>query len=332
MNITVILCTYNRCLSLAKALASIAASTLPESVRWEVLVVDNNSTDQTRIVVEEFRQQFPGRFRYLFEPRPGKSFALNSGTRDSQADILVFTDDDVVVEPTWLRNLTAPLGDTQWTGIGGRTLLERTFTQPPWLALQGPYNLGSLLGAEFDLGEKQQALHSAPYGANMAFRRYVFEKYGGFRTDLGPRPDSMIRNEDTDYGCRLLDAGEKLLYEPSAVVYHSVSESRMRKEYFLNWSFDFGRACVRMWPQGPDIFGIPRRFFTLSKMAALTLPLRGLRWMLDWSPPRSFFLKCGVWTTLGHIAELYSQLRDGSDGTEDPPRKETFSKKAQWVR
>lgn len=103
MKITVILCTYNRCRSLAKALESVAASQVPASVDWEVLVVDNNSGDQTRQVVENFSTRSPDRFRYLFEPKPGKSHALNSGIRESSGENLVFMDDDVTVEPTWFK-------------------------------------------------------------------------------------------------------------------------------------------------------------------------------------------------------------------------------------
>lgn len=111
MNITVILCTYNRCESLAKALESAAALRLPESVEWEVLVVDNNSTDQTREVVEAFCRRHTGRFRYLFERQQGKSYALNAGIREAGGNVLAFTDEDVTVEPPWLKNLTAALHD-----------------------------------------------------------------------------------------------------------------------------------------------------------------------------------------------------------------------------
>ncbi|MGB0049836.1 MAG: glycosyltransferase family A protein, partial [Terriglobales bacterium] len=128
MKITVILCSYNRCQLLAEALESVAASTLPESVEWEVLVVDNNSTDRTREVVEDFRHRYPGRFRYVFEPRPGKSFALNTGVREAHGDVLAFTDDDVTVEATWMQNLTACLSDGEWAGAGGRTLLAHPFS------------------------------------------------------------------------------------------------------------------------------------------------------------------------------------------------------------
>src|SRR5690242_5620823 len=102
MNISVILCTFNRYSHLDIALNSIAASDVPENVEWEILVVDNNSTDRTREVVYNLMNRFPERIRYFFEPHPGKSYALNTGIRQAAGEILVFTDDDVIVEPAWL--------------------------------------------------------------------------------------------------------------------------------------------------------------------------------------------------------------------------------------
>ncbi len=151
MRITVVLCTYNRCQTLRRALDSAAGLTVPESVHWEILVVDNNSDDQTREVVQEFSSRYPGRFRYLFEPQPGKSYALNAGIREARGDVLAFMDDDVTVEPTWLQNLTAALHDGEWAGAGGRILPARWFSPPRWLSLEGPYAMGTIL-ALFDLG------------------------------------------------------------------------------------------------------------------------------------------------------------------------------------
>src|SRR5579859_41930 len=135
MNITVILCTYNRSQSLADTLESLVRSEMPESVDWEVLVLDNNSKDDTRAVVESFCNRYPQRFRYLSEPQPGKSHALNSGIRAARGHILAFTDDDVLVEPTWLRELTANLLNGEWAGSSGRTLPEPGFLVPGWLPL-----------------------------------------------------------------------------------------------------------------------------------------------------------------------------------------------------
>ena len=105
MDITVVLCTYNRCDSLANALQSLAAQTFATPVDWEILIVDNNSTDGTREIVERFCRVYPNHFRYIFEPRPGKSYALNTGLQHCDGEILAFTDDDIMAEPTWLENL-----------------------------------------------------------------------------------------------------------------------------------------------------------------------------------------------------------------------------------
>jgi glucosyl-dolichyl phosphate glucuronosyltransferase len=302
MNITVIVCTYNRCHSLAKALASAAALRVPESAEWEVLVVDNNSRDQTCEVVKEFCNRYPGRFRYLFEPQPGKSYALNSGIREARGTVLAFMDDDVTVEPTWLVNLTATLHSGEWEGAGGRILPEKNFSPPRWLSLtgaRGRYALAPL--ALFDVGEEPGQLAEPPFGTNMAFRKEMFEKHGSFRTDLGPRPGSEIRNEDTEFGARLLAEGERIRYEPSAVVYHAVSEDRVQKKYYLDWWFDKGRADIRQFGISPNawcVFGIPLYLF--RRLSVWTL-----RWMVTLNLPRRFHSKLAVWTKAGEIVECY---------------------------
>ncbi len=222
--------------------------------------------DQTLQVVEDFRSRYPGRFRYLREPNPGKSFGLNAGILASRGDILAFIDDDVTVESTWLQNLTAALQRGEWVGAGGRILLERNFSPPRWLALDGPWNMGGML-AGFDLGDKPGELQEAPYGTNMAFHKRMFEKYGLFRTDLGPSPNREVPrpNEDTEFGRRLMAAGERLYYEPSAVVHHPVPQERLKKEYFLAWWFDYGRARTREKGKGAPVWGIPTALLQYSE-------------------------------------------------------------------
>src|SRR5579872_1977400 len=185
MHISVILCTYNRSESLACALESLASSQLPQACVWEVLVVDNNSKDGTRNIVESFGGRYPGVFRYVFEPQQGKSFALNRGIREASGDILAFVDDDVTVETDWLFELTKPLSDSQWAGTGGRVYLPKDFTPPSWMTVEGDHSLLGIL-AHFDQGPEAVPLTIPPIGNNMAFRKEVFLKYGGFRTDLGP--------------------------------------------------------------------------------------------------------------------------------------------------
>jgi glycosyltransferase involved in cell wall biosynthesis len=281
---------------------------MPTDTEWEVVVVDNNSKDDTRQVVRDYSESNPGLFRYLFESKQGKSYALNTAIRESRGEILVFVDDDVAVEPNWLSNLTAVFGDPKWVGAGGRILPPRDFSPPRWLALQGPYNMGGALCAQFDLGENPGELKEPPYGTNMAFRKEAFNKYGAFRTDLGPRPGSEIRNEDTEFGRRLLAGGEKLYYIPSAIVYHSIPKERVRKEFFLAWWFAFGRCHVReRKSQAKRIWGIPRYCFSLPSIALRVLLPQAIQWLLALEPQERFRRKCTAWVTVGTMVEIWSQ-------------------------
>jgi glucosyl-dolichyl phosphate glucuronosyltransferase len=313
MDIAVVLCTYNRCHRLAEALESVAASQLPDSVSWEVLVVDNNSKDKTREVVEDFDRRYPGRFRYEFESRQGKSHALNSAIHKANADILAFMDDDVQVDSNWLCSLTSVLNDRKWSGSGGRILPEASFAPPRWLETKTRYALAPL--AIFDLGAEPGELHEAPFGTNMAFRAEMFSKYGGFRTDLGPQPGSEIRSEDTEFGARLLAGGERFWYEPSAVVYHPTQQERIRPAYFLAWWFDKARADIREHGVPQDtkwhINGIP--LYLLGRFCAWSL-----RWLFTLDPGRRFSCKLKVWSIAGMIEECRrssmtrTQLPDGA--------------------
>ena len=307
MNITVILCTYNRCQSLAKALDSLAGSILSEAIEWEVLVVDNNSSDQTEAVVEDFSRRYPGRFRYLFEPRQGKSYALNVGIREALGNILAFVDDDVTVEPMWLQNLTSPLHDSQWAGSGGRTkpaIWVSGFVPPRWLALDGPCSLLGALCAYNDPGDAPGELKEPPIGGNVAFRKEMFDRYGHFRTDLGPFPNSKIGFEDIEFGRRLMAGGERLCYVPSAVVYHEVPENRVRKDFFLAWWYDFGRGSVRE---------TGRRLSTWEILKILSRTfLTVLQWLPSFNSQRRFYRKCRVWYAAGKIVEVCQQARSAS--------------------
>lgn len=303
MNISVILCTYNRCSSVAKALDSVARSEMPETVTWEVLVVDNNSNDKTREVVEDFCGGFPGRFRYCFEPKPGKSNALNTGIREAKGAILAFMDDDVLVSPTWLRSITAPLVQSDLAGAGGRIVAQQMPSIPDWLAMDGECAMEGVL-ALFDLGNEAKELNRPPYGTNMAFQSRVFEQYGGFRTDLGPRPGSELRDEDTEFGKRLLAAGEHLWYEPAAVVYHAVPENRLTKKYFLRFWYDQGRAWIRESANRNPVFGLPRWLFSIPLILMIPLPIKMYMWLVERDAKRRFFYKGVVWMTVGQIVEL----------------------------
>jgi GT2 family glycosyltransferase len=241
----------------------------------------------------------------VFEPQQGLSRARNAGIREARGDVLAFMDDDVTVAATWLQSLTASLHDGKWAGAGGRILPEETFSPPRWLAMGSPYYMGGALFAHFDLGDNPHELSQAPHGTNMAYRKEVFEKYGGFRTDLGRCGSNTMSNEDTEFGRRLMVAGERLRYEPSAIVHHEVPQSRLRKEYFLTWWFDWGRATMREIGRRPDIWGIPRHYLSALRYGIHLIPARVLSWAFTFNPQLRIYKKCLVWKAAGEIVEIY---------------------------
>jgi glycosyltransferase involved in cell wall biosynthesis len=309
MKATVIVCTYNRCDTLAKTLESLAASTIPDSVEWEIAVIDNNSSDRTRQVVEDFSRRFPGRFRYAFEPRQGKSFALNRGIRETQADVLAFTDDDVIAEPTWLWNLTRDLFSGEWQGAGGKILPLNTAPIPDWI----PRDTYGVLWGSFDLGDESRDIGLAPYGANMAFRRDVFE-HGLFRTDIGPgvRGARSTNFEDQNIGEGVLRRGGKLRYEPEAVIHHPFDTQRISRKYILNRFFQMGRYIALETESKPALHGIPRRYFTIVKLLSFECPKRLYHWLSASEPAQRFTWRLLLSSSLGQAYELAVGQRGSS--------------------
>ncbi len=312
MHITIVVCTFNRCGLLRKALESMAASEVPAEIGWEILVVDNNSSDDTRLVVEDFVSRYSGRFRYLFEPRAGKSNALNAAIGAARGEVLAFADDDVTVDKQWLYNLTTPLLNGEWVGSGGRVIARWDSAVPAWLDPKSWIVAGPLV--QFDRGQQPGSLRETVVGTNMAFRARIFERYGRFRTDLGPHPGSEIRNEDSEFIRRLLAAGECLYYEPQAVVYHPVPDNRLNKKYFLAWWFDKGRSDIR-----------EAASFVMSRWTIAGIPLVYVRRVMRWTiqaictpdSRRRFICRVCVSKLLGEVAELRSiyatpGLRSGS--------------------
>jgi glucosyl-dolichyl phosphate glucuronosyltransferase len=295
MKISVIVCTYNRGRSLARALESLSASVMPATAEWEVLVMDNNSNDETREVAQRVCELNPSHFRYLFEPTQGKSHALNTAIRESIGEILAFTDDDVTVEPSWLQNLTSVFEHEEYAGAAGRILPAQSFDLPPWLSLDGRYSLIGALCAYFEPGQIAHDLNEAPYGANMAFRKKMFDKYGTFRLDLGPCSTKRVSSEDTEFGRRLLAAGEKLRYVPTATVYHEIRQDRLNKKFFLTWWYGLGKGKVRESNVNLTVF---ETFKTLGR----TL-ITAVEWLLSFAPQKRFYLKCRVWFGAGKLSE-----------------------------
>lgn len=293
MDITVIICTFNRASVLNTTLSSLRSLQVPTSLEWELLVIDNNSSDSTREVVDNFAAASGLNVRYVFEKRQGKSYALNTGIGAASGNIVAFADDDVAFHPEWLINLTKTLEDYDCIAVGGRIVPVWNAPVPAWLQMEGQQAIG-----HFDLGEKHQEIDYA-HGANGAFKRKAFEKYGLFQVETGP--DGKLRggHEDDEFGARLRRQGERIMYAPRAIVYHPVETEKLNKRYFRKWFYDTGRTMMwaRIWPRETVLyFGIPRFLFA-------ALVRNCLQWPLTTDQKRRFRRECQAWRAAGGILE-----------------------------
>jgi glycosyltransferase involved in cell wall biosynthesis len=264
-DISIVLCTYNRASRFGSVLGTLAKLEAADGLSHEILVVDNNSNDGTRAVVEAAMRSHPGRIRYAFESRQGLSWARNKGIEEARGGMIAFTDDDVVVDPVWLAALARASSAYPHVGFGGRVIPVWDFTPPSWFVRSGPFQMlkgGVVVG--HDLGDKPLEYNNdmrSPVGANMAFRREVFERHGLFRTDLGKVGKRAFFAEDAEFFQRLLDAGERALYYPKALIYHPVDREKMTKRHFVVSYFNLGRSIGRLdhYPaRAIRYFGIPR--------------------------------------------------------------------------
>ena len=238
--ISVIVCTYNRDECIGDALASLAKQTLPYT-DYEVLLVNNNSTDRTAEICEHFGGNVQGfQYRYFVETRQGLSYARNRGIDESRGEILVFMDDDAVAEPDYLQNLWQFFSKTpDAAACGGRIYPNFETNRPRWMS---KYLVP--LTSSIDWGDSVKLFtgRSYPIGANMAFKRSVFAQCGGFNTSLGRVGKNLAGAEEKDLFYRITEQGGKVYYVPDAVVHHYVPDSRLTFQFFKKQSLGIGQS------------------------------------------------------------------------------------------
>lgn len=282
VDISVCICTYNRRDSLIAALDSLRGARVPEDVGFEVLVIDNNSSDGTAAALETFD---PGDLplRCLTETRQGLSYARNRGVAEARGRVLAFLDDDVLVEVDWLERLSERFADEpRPAAVGGPAYLMADLDRPPWWheefgGVAGHFDRGSTVLRSEDGYEGMIGI-----GANLAFDRSVFDRYGVFRSDLGRSGTSLAMGEEVEFLDRLRRSGERLVYDPRVVVHHRPDLGRLSRSYLRRWYFRFGEWRFVAERNNPVVrwFRIPRsRFRTMMEDAGrwLLALLRGRR-------------------------------------------------------
>ena len=240
--ITVVLCTYNRSLLLADALSALVQQR--HAPPYEVVVVDNNSTDDTREIVTRFVPE--GIVRYTAEPLQGLSHARNRGIATATADIIAFTDDDVRANPDWVVSIARAFAENPDVDmVGGRVEPEWEADPPPWLPEAGDAPLALLdygtVPFRIDPMEPRCLI-----GANMAIRRRALQRVGGFSPRLQRVGEGIGSTEDHELQTRLLGSGASALYDPRIAARAVVPRERLSKRYHRAWHQGYGRFYALM--------------------------------------------------------------------------------------
>jgi glycosyltransferase involved in cell wall biosynthesis len=256
--ISVVICTWNRSRLLRKTLEQMTLLDIAPETRWELIVVNNNCSDDTETVLDDFQARLP--LVRLLEPIPGKSHAANRAVREAKAGYIVWTDDDVLVDPQWLNAYLAAFA--QWPDASVFAgLIDPWFEESPPRWLEQVFASVAGAYAALDYGPTGFAMtgDTPPFGANMALKRsaHLLEEYDA---RLGPRPNSGLRGEETTMVRRLLGSGHTGRWVPEARVRHYIPPERTRVAYLDEWFQGWGEFLGLMEPNdigGPHAFGRP---------------------------------------------------------------------------
>lgn len=269
--ISAIICTHNRDRYLGKAIDSLLNQTCDA---YEILIIDNASTDNTRQVVEPYLSN--PLVRYHYEAQVGLSVARNTGAQLSTAPILAYLDDDAIASPQWLQTfINAYHQDEKLAISGGKVNLIWDCTPPSWISENLSGNLGF-----YDLGDRQLRIEQpglTPRGLNYAICRKFLDQVGGFDLNLGRVGKNLLSNEELHMTNLALQSGWHVSYLPEAIAGHHVAPERVKRGWFLERGWWQGISeCYREQLAGEAGWGqlgrgMERLLRGLYKSAKLTL-------------------------------------------------------------
>lgn len=304
MKLSILIATYNRAEVLRKTL-DVMCAVDREGLEVEFVVIDNNSTDNTGVVIDSFKERLP--IRHLFQPKQGKSAALNLALDTVElGDIVVFTDDDVVPKIDWLIQVVGALDRYgQCNVFGGKVFLIWPDDAPDWARHECfefafcPHDKG---------GDMEYRSGHYPTGANMFVRKRVLDAGHRFSEGLGPSAGEVL-GEDTIFMKELCDAGEQIFYAHNAGIGHHVSATLLSKGKILKRAYGMGRSYPH---KNPSDATMTRRFAgirILIECASLLVFGSGacILYLLRFSVPICS-AAVGVWWKVGYHHETASQL------------------------
>lgn len=251
LTFTVVICTKDRIKDLSRCLKSLAESLAGEKPgQWDVLIVDNASSDGTGDQACVLAEGYPVRLSVTREERLGLAIARNTGLREARGEIVIFVDDDITFFSGWISAWEKAFLDDSLAAAGGPIIPVFPDSVPDWYR-EGVIADGGTTGlyehgCEVSEYEADNGV-GHPRGGNMAIRRMLALQSGGFREDLG-WGKKKIPGEETEFFKRLHAEGNRILYLPGARVHHHLNESQMNLKHFREWHEGYGRASILMKP------------------------------------------------------------------------------------
>lgn len=239
MKLSVIICTYNRDKYIYNVLKSIAENDFSQDL-YEIVLVNNNSTDNTQLECTRFQVDYPNvSFRYFVERNQGLSYARNLGIIESSNEILIYVDDDATVNKEYLQAYyNFFVNNPGAMAAGGPVEPVYETAEPKWMShytlrlITGYVNKGNKM-LEYTDG-------SYPGGGNCAFRKEVFKKVGHFNTELGRKGNSLVGAEEKDIFDKIQDMGGRYFYLPTPILFHIIPETKLTTDYFNRITFAIG--------------------------------------------------------------------------------------------
>jgi glucosyl-dolichyl phosphate glucuronosyltransferase len=319
MKYSVVIATYNRAGDLRETLQSLSG--LQPDGPWEVIVVDNNSPDDTRAVIDAAAATFPAPLTYIFEKQQGRSPALNAGIRAARGEIIATTDDDVRVPPDWLDRAAEGLDRLECDYVGGRVLPIWGGPKPAWIPDHGGKQWAVI--ALLDYGTEPIAFGTrVPLGVNMAFRRSAFDRAGLLDPNTGRRAGTLLGQEVREWCIRARQAGLRGFYVPEMSVRHIIPPDRLNKAYFRRWFYWRGISRAMLYERAgldmeapeqttldfstvPHIFGVPRYLYRKALGAAANW----LRATLQGDGLRAFEQETWLWFFAGIVRQRWTNAR-----------------------
>jgi len=293
IDLTVVIPNYNNARSIGQTLESLLQQNNLSGFDYEIIVVDNNSTDDSIKIVEQYMPLFQGHLRWVKEAKQGTGAARDKGIQEARGRYIAFTDSDCRMDLLWMSELVRAFREYQADAVVGKIVLATEIPSdiwyPDWFVKQrfAHVDYGDQpieLGADQDL-----------VGANMACRREVFEKLGCFQTN-----PTFFPCEDTEFSRRISRHGIKKVYQPTAKILHHFEVDRLNEKNMFKQAFRWGRAVILIEPTGLSI--ARHLLYVIKQMVMQSIQYMGAHFRKDYKT--AFFTKCKLYTNWGRCVQL----------------------------